>query len=101
MLQNNDKTEAQRQGFGNYLRSLRIEAGLTCKDFAELVGFSRPTVSQYETAKIIPSNRNLDRLIAAMRDIGVEDYKIDILRQRHSASLKVSSGKVIGSVLKG
>ena len=80
---------------------MRIEAGLSCKDFAELIGFSRPTISQYETAKIIPSVRNLNRLTESLREMGTDDYKLDILRQRHENALKVSTGKVIGSVLRG
>ncbi len=94
------KREAKRCSFGNYLRSIRISTSLSSKDLAELAGFSRPTISQYETAKIIPSIKNLDKICAALRDISVEPYKIDILRRKHEDSLNASSGKVVGSVLR-
>lgn len=94
------KQEMKRRSFGNYLRSIRISVNLSSKDIAELAGFSRPTISQYETGKIIPTIKNLDRLCAAFREVGIEPYKVSILRQKHEDSLNASSGKVIGSVLR-
>ena len=95
------KQEKQRRSFGNYLRSIRVDTGLSSKDFAELAGLSRSTISQYETAHHIPSIANLDRLTASLREVGVEQYKLDVLRQKHDDSLKASSGAVIGTVLRG
>lgn len=93
------KLEKQRQSFGNYLRSIRIDTGLPIKDFAVIAGFSRPTISQYETGKIIPTLRNLDKLCSSLAEVGVEQYKLEVLKQKHEDSLKASPGSVIGSVL--
>lgn len=95
------KLEKQRKSFGNYLRSIRIDTGLPLKDFAEIASFSRSTLSNYETGKIIPTLRNVNKLCSSLAEVGVKQYKIDVLRQKHEDSLKASSGKVIGSVLRG
>ena len=95
------KQEKQRRSFGNYLRSIRVDTGLPLKDFAEIASFSRSTLSQYETGKILPTLRNVEKLCASLAEVGVEQYKLDVLRQKHEDSLKASSGRVIGTVLRG
>lgn len=51
--------------FGQLLRQVRREAGLTQTELAQLAGTSQPTVSDYESDRVSPSVEVAQRLVAA------------------------------------
>jgi len=51
--------------FGELLRRVRREAGLTQTELARLAGTSQPTVSDYESDRVSPSVEVAQRLVAA------------------------------------
>lgn len=54
------------KNFGDKLRQLRIDAGLTQRDVAERTGLKLSALSHYEHGRREPSLRNLRRLSLAL-----------------------------------
>lgn len=58
--------ETTANGFGSCLRELREKSGLTQEDLAEMVGVSRPTITQWETGWSVPKLKRLYDLADAL-----------------------------------
>ena len=57
------------QGFGEWLRRLRLDHGMLIKDFARLVGVSEDTVINWEMRGRKPSERSREKLTEALRRV--------------------------------
>lgn len=77
--------ETPEQAFGQILRRLRVERGLSQEQFAERSRCSRPHVSRLETGKNSPSLSLLFQLAAALEvepEVMVRQVSERLLRHR-------------------
>ena len=58
--------------FPEYLKKLRMAAGYTQKNIADLLGMDRSTYAYYETGKTEPNIRNLKKL-STLYNVRIED----------------------------
>lgn len=57
----------KKNAFGNHLRELRLNRGLTQADVQEKTGYTQTVISQYETGNRFPSSEALEILAGIYR----------------------------------
>jgi predicted nucleotidyltransferase len=85
------------------LRQLRLEAGLTQAQLAELAGVSQPKLSQYERGVTIAKPETLSRILAVARkrpSVLLEenaDAVLELARRHHLTNVRVFGSSVHGT----
>lgn len=92
--------ENPRLKFAGTLRSIRINLHITQLDLAELSDIGRGRISEYECGKRIPTQVTLNKLCSCITQISNSKSETEKLRRAWDISLRYSSGKVTGRVLR-
>ncbi len=61
-----EAAEQQKKLFGDRLRTLRINAGMSQKTLAERAGFKPPVIARYESGRVLPRPKAIKRLADAL-----------------------------------
>lgn len=94
-------TESEKKGaFGDYLKLIRKYYRIMAIDVAELAEVPAGRLSEYENGKRLPTETTMNKIIRALKRLGVPQKELSELRETHDLAVSVSSPCTLGKMRK-